>query len=141
MVEKLIGIPGLFVFAAIAWAFCRDKKSINWRLVAWGIGLQITFAVLILKTGPGLLVFDFARVVMTGVLSFTDIGSRFLFGNLISDFQIGAILAFKVLPVIIFVSSLMGVLFYLNVIQVFVRGFAWVMEKTMRASGAVLSNL
>ena len=136
MVEKLIGIPGLFVFAAIAWAFCRDKKSINWRLVAWGIGLQITFAVLILKTGPGLLVFDFARVVMTGVLSFTDTGSRFLFGNLISDFQIGAILAFKVLPVIIFVSSLMGVLFYLNVIQVFVRGFAWVMEKTMRASGA-----
>jgi len=70
------------------------------------------------------------------VLSFTDIGSRFLFGNLISDFQIGAILAFKVLPVIIFVSSLMGILFYLNIIQVFVRAFVWVMEKTMRASGA-----
>jgi len=136
VVERFIGLAGLLVFAGIAWALCSDRRAISWRLVAWGVGLQFLFAIIILKTGPGLLVFDFARVVMTGILNFTDIGSRFLFGNLISDYNIGAILAFKVLPVIIFVSSLMSILFYLGVIQVVVRGLSWVMERTMKASGA-----
>jgi len=72
---------------------------------------------------------------MTSVLNFSDIGSRFFFGNLVSDPNIGAIFAFKVLPVIIFVSSLMGVLYYLGIIQVVVRAMAWVMERTMKASG------
>lgn len=133
--EKLLGLAGLFVFLLIAWGLSSSRKSISWRLVAWGVGLQALFAVAILKTGPGLLVFDFARVVMTSVLDFTDIGSRFLFGNLTTDLNIGAVLAFKVLPVIIFVSSLMGILYYLRVIQLIVAGMAWVMERTMKASG------
>ena len=135
MQEKLISVAGLAVFIAISIALSADRKHINWRLVAWGVGLQFVFALLILKTWPGLMVFEAARVVMTSVLNFTDIGSRFLFGNLVSDYNIGAILAFKVLPVIIFVSSLMGILFYLNIIQVVVRAMAWVMERTMKASG------
>ncbi|MBE7414867.1 MAG: NupC/NupG family nucleoside CNT transporter [Deltaproteobacteria bacterium] len=133
--EKLLGLAGLFVFLLIAWSLSSSRKSISWRLVVWGVGLQALFAVVILKTGPGLLVFDFARVVMTGLLDFTDIGSRFLFGSLTSDLNIGAVLAFKVLPVIIFVSSLMGILYYLRVIQLIVAGMAWVMERTMKASG------
>jgi CNT family concentrative nucleoside transporter len=135
LLEKLISVAGLVVFVAIALALCTEKKHINWRLVAWGLGLQFIFAFLILKTWPGFMLFEAARVVMTSLLDFTDIGSRFLFGNLISDYNIGAILAFKVLPVIIFVSSLMGVLYYLNIIQVVVSAMAWVMERTMKASG------
>ncbi|MCC6503040.1 MAG: NupC/NupG family nucleoside CNT transporter [Deltaproteobacteria bacterium] len=135
MQEKLISVAGLAVFIAISIALSADRKHINWRLVAWGVGLQLVFALLILKTWPGLMVFEAARVVMTSVLNFTDIGSRFLFGNLVSDYNIGAILAFKILPVIIFVSSLMGILFHLNIIQVVVRAMAWVMERTMKASG------
>lgn len=134
--ERAVGLAGLLVFIGIAWALCPDRRRIDWRLVGWGIALQFVFALLILKTAPGLAVFDAARAVMTGLLDFTDIGSRLLFGNLISDRNIGAIFAFKVLPVIIFVSSLMGVLFYLNVIQAVVRAMAWVMQRTMKASGA-----
>jgi len=133
--EKLFGLAGLFVFLLMAWGLSSARRSINWRLVAWGVGLQALFAVVILKTGPGLLVFDFARVVMTGLLDFTDIGSQFLFGSLTTDLNIGAVLAFKVLPVIIFVSSLMGILYYLRVVQLIVAGMAWVMERTMKASG------
>ncbi|MBI5642870.1 MAG: NupC/NupG family nucleoside CNT transporter [Deltaproteobacteria bacterium] len=136
MFERFISFAGLAVFVLIGLAFCDSRQHINWRLAAWGIGLQFLFAVLILKTSVGLVVFEGARIAMTGLLDFTDIGARFLFGNLISDFSIGAILAFKVLPVIIFVSSLMGVLFYLGIIQIVVRAMARVMEWTMKASGA-----
>lgn len=135
MLEKLISLTGLIVFLAIGLALCAERKHINWRLVAWGLGLQFVFALLILKTYVGLVAFDAARIGMTSILDFSDIGSRFFFGNLVSDLNIGAIFAFKVLPVIIFVSSLMGILFYLNIIQFVVRGMAWVMERTMKASG------
>lgn len=134
--ERYISLIGLVVFVALAFLMGEERKRVNWRLVAWGISLQFIFAVLILKTGPGLMLFDLARVVMTGLLDFTDAGSRFLFGNLISDVNIGAILAFKVLPVIIFVSSLMAVLTHLGVVQVVVVFMARVMERTMKASGA-----
>lgn len=134
--ERYISLLGLVVFVVLAFLMSEGRKKISWRLVAWGISLQFIFAVLILKTGPGLMLFDLARVVMTGLLDFTDIGSRFLFGNLISDVNIGAILAFKVLPVIIFVSSLMAVLVHLGAVQLIVVFMARVMERTMKASGA-----
>lgn len=134
--ERLISLGGLVVFIAICWALSSGRKKISWRLVAWGIVLQFAFGLLILKTTPGLAVFDFARVVMIKLLDFTDYGSRFLFGNLVSDNTIGATVAFKVLPVIIFTSSLMGVLTHLNIIQQVIRLMALIMEKTMKASGA-----
>jgi CNT family concentrative nucleoside transporter len=113
-----------------------NRKKIKWSLVGWGIFLQFIFALLILKTHFGYVIFEFARRAVTKLLDFTDIGASFLFGNLVSDRNIGAIVAFKVLPTIIFVSSLMGILYYLGVIQFIVRLFAKVMQKTMRISGA-----
>lgn len=134
--EKLFSLLGLVVFVGAAWILSEDRRSVSWRLVAWGLGLQFLFAVLILKTRAGLLVFDAAQVVMTRLLQYTDHGSRFLFGALVDDPQIGALVAFKVLPVIIFVSSIMGVLNYLGIVQVVVRAMARVMQWTMKASGA-----
>ncbi|MBI5887011.1 MAG: NupC/NupG family nucleoside CNT transporter [Deltaproteobacteria bacterium] len=134
--ERLISLLGLFVFVGMGAALSESKRHISWRLVAWGIALQFVFALLILKTVPGFYVFEAARIAMTKVLDFTDTGSRFLFGNLISDYSIGALVAFKVLPVIIFISSVMGVLYHFGVIQVFVSAMARIMRKTMRASGA-----
>ncbi len=136
MPERLISLAGLALFVLIGFALSDGRRSISWRLVAWGLGLQFAFALLILKTSAGLAVFEAARIVMTGLQGFTDIGSSFFFGKLTTDASLGALLAFKVLPVIIFVSSLMGVLYYLRVIQIFVNAFARVMERTMRASGA-----
>ena len=134
--EKLISLLGLFVFIAIAYALSEKRSVIKWRLVAWGVGLQFVFAVLILKTAPGRLVFDAAKTVMTKILDFTIIGSEFIFGKLATDFSYGAAIAFRVLPTIIFVASLMGVLYYYGIIQRIVKAMAWVMERTMKASGA-----
>jgi CNT family concentrative nucleoside transporter len=134
--EKLISLTGLLVFMGIAWVMSEDRRRINLRLVIWGITLQFVLALLILKTYPGHLVFDAARIVMTKILDFTEIGAEFLFGKLVTDFSIGAVVAFKVLPTIIFVASLMGVLYYFRIIQGIVWFMARIMERTMKASGA-----
>ncbi len=134
--QRLLSLSGLGVFILIAWLLSEDRRRINARLVLWGIALQFFFAVVILKTAPGRYVFDIARIAMTKVLNFTDIGASFLFGNLTSDPAMGAMVAFKVLPTIIFVASIMGVLYYYGVIQAVVRGMAWIMRRTMKASGA-----
>lgn len=134
--ERFVSLLGFFLFLSLAWAISENRDKVNLRLLIWGLGLQFLLAIIILKTRAGLLVFEGARLIMTGLLDFSDIGARFLFGSLVSNNSLGATVAFKVLPTIIFVSSLMGVLFYLRIIQVVVRAFARVMQRTMRASGA-----
>ncbi len=136
MAERIVSLTGLVFFIAVAWAFSEDRRSINLRLVLWGLVLQFVFALLILKTYPGHLVFDLARIVMTKVLDFTEFGAVFLFGRLVNDHSIGAVVAFRVLPTIIFVSSLMGILYYFRIIQGVVWLMARIMERTMKASGA-----
>lgn len=133
---KLISLFGIFAFLFIAWIFSEDRKRADLRLCAWGIILQFAFAVAILKTSPGLFIFDLAKNAITKVLDFTDIGAAFLFGSLSKDFSIGAVFAFKVLPTIIFVSSLMGILYYLGIIQAVIKAIAWVMRRTMKTGGA-----
>jgi CNT family concentrative nucleoside transporter len=83
-----------------------------------------------------MVLFDFARVAFDKVIGFSDRGAAFLFGSLVKDVNIGAIFAFKVLPIIIFVSSLMGILHYFGIIQFFVRLGALIMKRSMRLSGA-----
>ncbi|MBE9531716.1 MAG: NupC/NupG family nucleoside CNT transporter [Proteobacteria bacterium] len=135
MLEKAISFIGLIVFLAIAYILSENRKRIDRRLVLWGLVLQFAFAVIILKTAPGRWLFDAARIVMTKLLDFTEYGASFLFGTLSSDFAIGATFAFKVLPTIIFVSSLMGILYYFKIIQAVVKAISFVMERTMKASG------
>ncbi|MDH4227881.1 MAG: NupC/NupG family nucleoside CNT transporter [Deltaproteobacteria bacterium] len=133
--EKLVSLLGLFVFILIAYALSEDRKAVNRRLVIWGVALQFVFALLILKTAPGRYVFDLAQRIMTAALDLTSIGASFIFGKLSSDFSIGAVFAFKVLPTVIFVSSIMAVLFHFKIIQAVIRGMAWVMRRSMGASG------
>ena len=135
-ITRLVSIFGLFFFLFVAWAISEERRRVSWRIVGWGVSLQILFALVILKTTPGRVLFDLARDVMTRILDFTEFGAGFVFGSLATDPSYGAIIAFKVLPTIIFVSSLMGILFYLRVIQVVIRAIGSVMERTMRISGA-----
>ncbi len=131
------------VFIGIAFLLSENRNNVNWRILVWGVGLQLVFALLILKTTFGSVVFVAARTVMTSILNFSEEGSKFLFGKLTTDVSLGAIMAFKVLPVIIFTSSLMGVLYYFRVIQLLVKAMAFVMQKTMKASGleALVSSM
>jgi CNT family concentrative nucleoside transporter len=149
---------GLMVLILLAWLLSVDRRGVPWRLVAWGVGLQLLFALFILKTPLGLLIFSRLNDVVLALLGFTVEGARFIFGDLVFNnipvgtgiaggnepisvvpgqaARAGAFFAFNVLPTIIFFSSLMTVLYHLGVMQIVVRIFAWIMQRTMGTSGA-----
>jgi CNT family concentrative nucleoside transporter len=129
---------GLLALLGLCWLMSDNKKKINWRLVAWGLGLQLTFGVLILKTGPGLWIFEQLNQGTIVLLGFTEQGSKFLFSSFVTgQVENGFVnFTFKVLPTIIFFSSLMTVGYYLGVMQRIVDFFAVIMQKTMKCSGA-----
>jgi len=143
------GLFGLVALIAIAFLSSKRRKNINWRLVLSGVGMQLILALLIFKV-PGFdLVFEWLANGFTKLLSFTDEGARFIFGNWPENawisasekdnaplWQIGYIFAFKVLPTIVFFSALTSLLYYLGILQKIVYGFAWILSKTMRLSGA-----
>ncbi|MBN1621082.1 MAG: hypothetical protein JW871_00640 [Endomicrobiales bacterium] len=133
---RIVSVIGILVFLGISYLLSERKKSINWRIVSWGLILQLAFAVLILKTRIGIVIFSGVRVVFDRVISFSDKGASFLFGSLTTNAEIGAVMAFKALPIIIFVSSVMGILYYLGVIQFFIVIGAKIMQNTMKISGA-----
>ena len=151
-----MGIVGVAVMIGLAVLISYDRKRIPWRLVAIGLGIQLCFGLLVLKFGPGRAFFDVVGRAVTGLLAFQEEGARFVFGNLVQSnvpvgtpgpggtldttagflANTGAYFAFNVLPTIIFFSALMSVLYYLNVMQLVVKGIAWVMQKTLGTSGA-----
>ncbi len=131
--QRALSFAGLFVMVALAWAMSSDRKHVPWRVIAWGLGLQLLFGVFVLKTPAGLWLFRRLNDAVARLLQFTDDGSRFLFGAYLErEFTV----ALNVLPTIIFFSSLMSVLYHLGVMQRVVRGVAWVMQRTMKTSGA-----
>lgn len=131
--QRLVSLSGLAVMLGLAWAMSYDRKRFPWRLVSWGVGLQLAFGVLVLRTAPGLWLFSALNDVVARLLSFTEEGSRFVFGDYLDDhFTV----ALNVLPTIIFFSALMTVLYHLGVMQRVVRAAAWVMQRTLRTSGA-----
>lgn len=137
MVDILRGLLGIAFLLAITYVMSDAKKAINWKLVGTGVGLQILFGLLILKV-PGIK--DGFELIADGfsvLLNFTLDGSEFLFGGIVKDVdQFGYIFAFQVLPVIVFFSALMSVLYYVGILQRIVYGFAWLMNRTMRLSGS-----
>jgi CNT family concentrative nucleoside transporter len=139
----IIGILGLFAFMGLAWIFSTDRKKINWKTVGAGFLLQIVFAILILGIPavglPGLLrpFFIWANDAIMALIAFSDEGTRFLFGPLADPAQAGGfIVAVKVLPTIIFFSTVMAVFYHLGLMQFIVRSLARVMHKTMGISAA-----
>jgi CNT family concentrative nucleoside transporter len=133
-----------------------NRAAVRWRVVAWGLGLQFLFALLIIGTPLGRNFFETLNKVFVALLGYTNKGASFLFGNLIQPnvpvgtadgpfgsvasagtwANTGALFAFSVLPTIIFFSSLMTLLYYLGIMQLFVKGFAWIMVRTMGTSGS-----
>ena len=140
MPEPLVSLLGLLVLIGLAWLCSTDRRRIRWRTVAWGTALQLIFALLILKTGPGRWLFTWLNDAVLVVLSFQDEGAKFVFGSLgIPAGQPGSLgffFAFQVLTTIIFFSSLISILYYVGFMQWIVRGFAWLMVRTCGTSGA-----
>ncbi len=138
----MTGLLGVVVILLIAYLYSSNRKAIDWRLVGIGMLLQISLAVLVLGipvlgiTGPFRFLFLLANDAVIGILNFTNKGSEFVFGPLMDTQKIGFVFAFQVLPTIIFMASIMAVLYHLGVMQRVVKGLAWLMQKTLRISGA-----
>jgi len=140
--DRLTGVLGILAVLAAAWLGSTDRKSIRWRTVAWGIGLQLTFAFLVLRFDFGQRTMAWAGDVIKKMLGATEAGTKVLFGALgTPDTSLGSIFAFQVLPTIIFISAFFAVMYHVGLMQIIIRGLAWVMLKTMRISGAESMNV
>jgi CNT family concentrative nucleoside transporter len=156
MLAFLQPVFGAAVILAIAYACSTNRRAINWTTVAWGLSLQIAFALVVLKTSIGQRVFATLGDLVTRLLGFAGVGAAFVFGPLGSGTvwgrvmtgalgpdgaQYATIFAFQVLPTIIFIAALFAILYYFGVMQLVVRLFAVVMHRVMGASGAESLNV
>lgn len=153
---KIQSLVGLLVILALAYSASTNKRSIDRRTVAWGLSLQIVFALIVLKTTPGQELFQTLGQGINRLLDFANVGASFVFGPLGNKeawpkimttvlgpegAQYGVIFAFQVLPTIIYIAALFAILYYLGVMQFVVRLFAIAMRRFMKASGAEALNV
>ena len=131
--QRVVSFLGLFVLVFLAWLMSSDRRRFPWRIAGWGLGLQLLFALFVLETAAGRMLFAFLNDVVVGLLAFTAEGSRFLFGDYLDEkFSF----ALNVLPTILFFSALMAILYHLGVMQRLVNLIALVMQRTMKTSGS-----
>ena len=130
------GILGVCLLLSVCWIFSVHRKAVNWRLVVSGLALQLVLVFLMLKV-PVVedSVEGIARFFKL-VIDFAADGSEFLFGELVTDETYQAQLGFRVLPSIIFFAAIISILYYLGILQRIVYAFAWLMQRTMKLSGA-----
>jgi CNT family concentrative nucleoside transporter len=153
---RLQPLVGLIVIMTIAYTLSTNRRAIDRRIVAWGLTLQIVFALIVLKTTVGQQVFQTLGAAINRLLGFAVVGSSFVFGPLgdktvwprimtsvlgPEGARYGVIFAFQVLPTIIFIAALFAILYYFGIMQLVVRAFAIVMRRVMRASGAESLNV
>ncbi len=156
IVLRCISALGLCAMVFLAWLLSEKRSRVSWRVLLWGLGLQLGLGILVLRTPFGEPFFTAVRTGFDCISEASATGAAFVFGNLTKvflldgvtvidsvagptptdGFAISAVMAFQVLPVIIFVAGLSAVLQHLGVIQKLVRGMAWVMRRTMKTSGA-----
>ncbi len=138
---RFTGLLGLAVLLGLMYALSANRRAINWRTVAWGLSLQVLFAFLVLKWSYGQTVLRVAAGAVTSLLAHAVDGSSMVFGKLGDPSSPLEVFAFAVLPTIIFVSALFAMLYHLGIMQVVIRGVAWIMQRTMGTSGAESTNV
>ena len=131
--DRFASALGLVVMIFVAWLVSSDRRAMPWRTIAWGVGLQLALAVVLLKTVVGRIFFDAMSVLAEALSRYVDAGVEFVFGGLIpGDFSF----AIQVLPIIIFMGSLFAILYHLGIMQRVVNALARVLSRTMGTSGA-----
>lgn len=143
-IHQLISAVGMLVMIGIGWLFCRDKRRINWRTIFWATALQVLFALLVLKTRPGRWFFLGANHAAAGLIGFQEEGAKFVFGSLAippgAPGSMGFFFAFQVLTSIVFLASLISILYYVGLLQKIVLFFGKIMVYTCGTSGAETLN-
>jgi concentrative nucleoside transporter, CNT family len=141
---RFIGILGMAVILALAWAFSTDRRAIKLKTIAWGLGLQLLLGFFVLRSSIGGKIFGFLGSGANKLLSFSYAGSEFVFGDIGFPKELsrlGFSFAFQVLPTIIFIAAFFAVLYHIGAMQLIIRAAAWVMTRVMGASGAESLNV
>ena len=141
---RFTGILGLLTMLGFAVLFSTNRRAIRLKTVAWGLGLQIAFAVVVLRIPAGRTAFQTAGDAVNRLLNYAFEGSKFVFGDLglpSTQSHSGFIFAFQVLPTVIFICALFAILYYYGIMQFIIRIAAWVMTRVMGASGAESLNV
>jgi len=132
-----IGIIGILSILGLGILLSRDRKAIAWKTVLAGIAIQVGMAFLVLKWNAGQMVLKAVSDFVVNIIGYTDEGSNFLFGWLVdSGDQSKYIFAFRVLPIVIFLSSLFSALYFLKIMPWIVKIFARFLTRLMGVSGA-----
>src|SRR5271155_1401357 len=139
---RFTGILGLLTMLGLAYAFSTNRRAIRVKTVAWGLGLQVAFAIFVLKIDLGRTLFQKAGDAVNRLLGYAFAGSQFVFGDLGKQgSHLGFYFAFQVLPTVIFICALFAVLYYVGVMQVVIKAAAWLMTRLMGVSGAESLNV
>ncbi|MGB6429613.1 MAG: NupC/NupG family nucleoside CNT transporter [Candidatus Acidiferrales bacterium] len=139
---RYTGILGLATMLGLAYLFSTNRRAIKLKTILWGLGLQLSFAYFVLRFSAGEALFQRAGNAVIKLLGYSYVGSDFLFGPLgAKNSSYGLIFAFQVLPTIIFIAAFFALLYYLGVMQIVIKGAAWVMQRVMGASGAESLNV
>jgi CNT family concentrative nucleoside transporter len=142
---NVVSFAGVFFLLGFAWLFSSSRRNMNWRLILWGISIQMTLALFIFVFPIGSKMLLFLNDTVVEVLKSATAGAEFIFGRLAlqpgevndaGEKSLGFILAFQGFPTIIFFSALIAILYYFNIMQWILKGFAYVFTKLMRLSGA-----
>ncbi|EDL41268.1 solute carrier family 28 member 3 [Mus musculus] len=128
--QNLVSFGGLIMYLILLFLFSKHPTRVYWRPVFWGIGLQFLLGLLILRTRPGFVAFDWMGRQVQTFLGYTDTGARFVFGEKYTDH----FFAFKILPIVVFFSTVMSMLYYLGLMQWIIRKVGWLMLVTMGSS-------
>jgi len=130
--HNLVSLSGIFILLIFAWLFSANRRVINWRIILWGIGLQMLFALFVFIIPVGTKVFLLINDLVVKVLDSASAGTRFVFGRLAlppgevneqGETSLGFFLAFQVFPAVVFFSTLMAALYYVKIMPVLIRGF------------------
>jgi len=142
---RVISILGIVVLIGFAWLLSADRKRINWRVVLFGVGLQLFFALFVFVIPVGAKIFLVINKIIIAVLDSASAGSYFVFGRLAlppgtvgsgGETSLGSFLAFQAFPTIVFFAALVAILYYLGIMNRIIQGFSYVFTKLMRISGA-----
>jgi concentrative nucleoside transporter, CNT family len=139
---RFTGILGLLTMLTLAYIFSTNRRAIRVKTVAWGLGLQIAFAIFVLRVDFGRHLFQVIGDAANRVLAYSYVGSEFIFGDLGKQHSnVGFIFAFQVLPVVIFICAFFAILYHIGIMQLIIRIAAWLMTRIMGASGAESLNV
>ena len=131
---RFIGIFGILIILLMAYALSVNRRAIRPRTIIWGLSLQFIFALIVMKTEPGIRVFAFISNIVTQIMGQATAGAEFVFNDLANIS--GFVFVIHALSIVIFLSSLFAVLYYVGVLQKVVLAMAKIMVRTMGTSGA-----